>query len=98
MKNNQVNNEGNNEGNNSETYYYLNSTLMDLIKLRSELKSLKIKYENELNILIDKIKKNEDDIMKSCDHHWITDPNYSPAPYERPDHLCTICGSIKYRW
>ena len=73
-------------------------TLEQLLNIRYDLNKNQRKLQQQLDIIEKEIKSNEADILKTCKHNWIHDPNYSPAPYERPDNVCTICHSIDYRW
>ena len=41
-------------------------------------------------------KTNKQHIKNTCQHNWIRDPNYTPAPYEKADNVCTICGYFDY--
>lgn len=52
----------------------------------------------QLNTIEKDIENIEKEIIDNCNHNWINDPNYSPAPYEKPDLYCTKCHSISYRW
>ena len=72
--------------------------LEKLMTTRDKLANEKNNLHQRLYMIQEEIKKNNEEIYVTCKHNWIRDPFYSPAPYEKPDDVCTICNSINYRW
>ena len=74
-----------------------NKDLSELMNKRVELNRRKYQLEMEIVQIESEIKKNQNEILHTCDHNWVRDSAYY-GPYDKPDDICTICGSINYRY
>ena len=88
----------NNNDNNREEERQREEKVKNLVKTKHDLFWRQQELKKQLRQIEHQIRKTDEDIMRTCQHQWIKDPNYNPAPYEKPDLVCTKCGIINYRW
>ena len=90
--------ENSDNDNNGEEERQREEKVKNLVKTKHDLFWRQQELKKQLRQIENQIRKTDEDIMRTCQHQWIKDPNYNPAPYEKPDLVCTKCGIINYRW
>ena len=65
-----------------------------------EKKEVRIQIRNLIFMtkkLEKKLENISNEILEICQHKWVIDDS-SFGPYEKPDYICHLCDSVKYRW
>lgn len=75
----------------------MTDTLESLLKNQKDIQLEINNLKENLIIMENKKKINNKKIFDTCQHKWIKDNSFL-GPYEKPDLICNICGSIDYRW
>ena len=75
----------------------MSKDLKILLNEKEEIQS-QIIHLNQQLVNLELLKnQNKKEILDCCDHKWVKDNSFL-GPYEKPDLICNICGSIEYRW
>ena len=74
----------------------IETSLEDLLKEKKTLEEIQYNLSQKQKEINNKITNITKIIFNKCDHQWEVE-NVWVGPYDKPDLICKICNSIKYR-